>query len=153
MTARLAAAARSPARWGTHRGQHPCHESQQLLQRVEMGGLPGHHMLHPSLNRTPARVVLRRKWTTKARWTDNGDCSVCCCGMLWLRLGLSLAIRHVVCQEDTSTAGRSLGKPWDLFGITSGSGASRKCNHISYLPLVPIGLTLTRGSCGETNRK
>jgi len=46
-TAGSAAATRSPARWGTHRGQHPCHERQQLLQRVEMGGLPGHHMFRP----------------------------------------------------------------------------------------------------------
>lgn len=48
MTACLAVAARSPVRWGTHRGQHPRDERQQFLKRVEMGGLSGHHMFDSS---------------------------------------------------------------------------------------------------------
>ena len=72
----------------------------------------------PSI-RPCAMFVLRRKCTTNAQWTDKGAFPVCCGGMLGLRLCFALAIARVLCQDNTSTGGRSLRKTlgfvWDYF--------------------------------------
>src|SRR5215813_7571360 len=36
--------------------EHPCDERQQFLQRVELDGLPGHHMFHPPRYLPPCDV-------------------------------------------------------------------------------------------------
>src|SRR5712692_77723 len=64
-----------------------------------------------------AMSVLRRKCTTNAQWTDKGAFSVWRCDMLVLPRYLLLAILRILCQESTSTGGRSPGKTlgfvWD----------------------------------------
>jgi hypothetical protein len=55
------AAGRCPLVRAAPLGQHARHEGQQVFQRVEMGGLPGHHMLDTALQATRRHLGRRQE--------------------------------------------------------------------------------------------